>query len=120
VLRLSQGVLKHATAAVLLRTLGLASVTAIIAGASTAGASTINRPMLRPYIALKGEPSIAQREQRSDLTTTAQTIMARSTFCTLDTRAAAEFQPARAADATPPSSRAIRRQSRCDLIACWG
>jgi len=62
----------RATAAVLLRTLGLVSATAIIAGASTAGAFEDQPADAAAVYALKGEPSIAPREQRSDLTTTAQ------------------------------------------------
>jgi lipoprotein-anchoring transpeptidase ErfK/SrfK len=69
---LYQGVLKRATAAVLLRTIGLASATAIMAGATTAGAFDIQPADDAALYALKGEPLSAQREQRSDSTVTAQ------------------------------------------------
>ena len=65
-------VLKRATAAVLLRTIGLASATAIMAGASTAGAFGDQPAEDAALHGLKGEPLIEQRAQRPDPTATAQ------------------------------------------------
>jgi lipoprotein-anchoring transpeptidase ErfK/SrfK len=71
---LYQGVLKRATVAGLLRTIGLASATAILAGATTAGAFDDQPADVAALYGLKGEPLIAQREQRADPAAYAQLL----------------------------------------------
>jgi lipoprotein-anchoring transpeptidase ErfK/SrfK len=112
-LRLSHGVLKRATAAVLLRTIGLASATAIMVGASTAGAFD-DKPADDAGLhgLLKGEPSIAPPEQRSDPAAYAQLFWLDRLFAPSAPDRSQNSNSPRARDQTGPRDTTIRSRDK--------
>ena len=92
------------TAAIRRRTIGLASATAIIVGASTAGAFDDQLSDDAALYGFKGESLIAQREQRSDPAVTAQL------FWPLE-QLFAPSSPVRSQNSNPPRARGDREQT---------
>lgn len=111
-LRLSHFVLKRATAAVLLQTIGLASATAIMVGASTAGAFD-NQPADDAGLhGLKGEPLIAPPEQRSDPAAYAQLFWLDRLFAPSTPERQQNSNSPRARDQTGPRDTTIRSRDK--------